>query len=653
MVKQDNDMLMQIPNPFLGDIYTDAWSEAPTDVVTINQEAYSILWRSFEHVIQMGGNRSVLVEAPPGAGKTHLIGRLRKALACSNEDSAEPTKAVLIHVQLKSNPELLWQHLRKVVTDNLLQQTRGLSQLQRLVAHQFAEAEGSEPKKWTEKFRLTEQLQPKVIEAQLDQMVTRRQLHSEVGTVVGHLVRGAYVRSARAWLRGEYVSAENKAVMGINPDSESITCESNSQELVTALLSLASVSLPIVLCFDQIEAIERYNGDGAALFTFGRLFADIYNDGHNLLLISCIQSSFLANMQTNIRGADFERLTQSEASLRRLTKVEAESLLVARMDAISELKKLRDTHKNNPLWPLTKEQTDTVFRDDAVPWTARNLLGKASRWFDECAHRPIVDLIDKNEALAEEFKRLIELDIDSDTDAIVLHGLPLMCGIHGVEWVLDQKPEKPKDINLVLENGAEQVDIAVINASDGRTIRHPLKRLADRKEHTPVVILRDAEYPIPLTDTIKKSLQKIEGRGGKIVRLEAEALAVLQAARSLLSDARAGDLSIQGQAIDVGSVSDWLSNNLYESLRPVMDLFDQLGSESSAATIDLTVERFKMKMEEEKVVELQVLASQLESPPEMVEDLARSCPETVGILEGPPVVLFALRAKKGQEGRAA
>jgi hypothetical protein len=50
--------------------------------------------------------------------------------------------------------------------------------------------------------------------------------------------------------------------------------------------------------------------------------------------------------------------------------------------------------------------------------------------------------------------------------------------------------------------------------------------------------------------------------GGRVVRVEAEALAALDAMRRLLAVATGGDLSLGGDTVEGATVRDWLKRNL-------------------------------------------------------------------------------------------
>jgi hypothetical protein len=76
-------------------------------------------------------------------------------------------------------------------------------------------------------------------------------------------------------------------------------------------------------------------------------------------------------------------------------------------------------------------------------------------------------------------------------------------------------------------------------------------------------VLRDARLAISAGATkTRERLEQIEREGGRVIRVEPEALAALDAMRRLVADATSGDLSRNGDTVEPATVREWLARNL-------------------------------------------------------------------------------------------
>ena len=58
--------------------------------------------------------------------------------------------------------------------------------------------------------------------------------------------------------------------------------------MVTLLCRLAATTLPVVFCFDQIEALQRNADDREAFFHFAQMAADLHDSAPSVGLITCL-----------------------------------------------------------------------------------------------------------------------------------------------------------------------------------------------------------------------------------------------------------------------------------------------------------------------------------------------------------------------------
>src|SRR5262249_40879608 len=145
---------------------------------------------------------------------------------------------------------------------------------------------------------------------------------------------------------------------------------------------------------------------------------------------------------------------------------------------------------------------------------------------------------------------------------------------------------EPSEVDLVTDKPPTIV-IAVANEKNMKSLAVRLRRLLDNLEEPSqeperagslvartLRIVRDPRAPI--TKTAKKCreyLSELEACGARQMRPSVEALAALEALRTLLSDARAGDLALQGDPIGEADVRSWPIAHLDPALT---ELFETL-----------------------------------------------------------------------------
>jgi hypothetical protein len=179
-----------------------------------------------------------------------------------------------------------------------------------------------------------------------------------------------------------------------------------------------------------------------------------------------------------------------------------------------------------------------------------------------------------------------------------------------------------------------------------RSLAARLKRLTDwrtKNKGSELVLIRDGRLAIGKTAMVtKQRLESLRASGASFCRPDAETLAVLQALRSLISDARSGDLHDRGEAIGPKTVEEWLSQNLDRNLTA---LFGQIvgasetPEEADSELINTTLDVLK----KHKVIALEKLAEEIGQSVPHLEEIVKRHPGRIGWIQGPPVVLFDYR----------
>lgn len=632
--------LAALPNPFDGTVVADAWSAPAVDVGAIHREAFDQCLRALEGVSR-GKADSILIYGPAGSGKTHLLARLQAHLAATSSSAADGgLRCVFVSVKLQTNAQILWQYVRRRLASDLLRKQQGLTQLQRLVAHQLASARGNTPRHWVMALRVLPGSDSEAVTEYLHDVADRLEIGRDLCVVLDHLVNNKHTMDAKAWLSGDSLPESALASLGLGAE-EHEDREDEARRIVTALCRLAGETLPIVFCFDQIEALQGGGDDRDALFRFGRMAADLADADEDVLLISCIQSAFLETLNASVRDADRDRVFKRRAVLAPLARDEVEALVASRLESVPALAELRVGAHGSRFYPFDAREIAALTK--TMPCVPRKVIAAASVAFERLARvveptPPASADAFVGDAYAARRAAAIEQGRPEESRDTLMHGLPLLYAVRGAPRSAQRLP----GVDLVLTARDGLVGVAICNETNMRSLAARLRHLSssgDTSSGARLALVRDPRLPI--SKGAKKTLEylaDLEQRGARVVSPSVEALAALSALRSLLSDARAGDLAARGDAVGEATVSAWLAKNLDDALADLCDAIEGTANPAGAALArelsDLVVRRC--------VIALDEASKEIGASPEVALATARRSPDRFGVLEGPPVVLFAL-----------
>jgi hypothetical protein len=136
----------------------------------------------------------------------------------------------------------------------------------------------------------------------------------------------------------------------------------------------------------------------------------------------------------------------------------------------------------------------------------------------------------------------------------------------------------------------------------------------------------------------RRYLDDLTKAGARLVRPSLEALQALEALRTLLADARAGDLNQNGSPINPQTVQDWVAQHMPPCLTRLLE--EITGSEVVSDPDPQLREDLLELLETRCLVPLEEAARDLQLQPAVLRKLVEVSPELAGILDGPPPVLY-------------
>lgn len=549
-------------NPFNNGIMSDAWAQPVVDVASIHGEVTDFCLQLLDEVARQRKRRSVLIHGVAGSGKTHTLSRLRTAAA----GRITPTP-IFSYIRLTTSPNMIRRHLRQgLVRDLVRKGADGAPLLESLVLEALAKETGTGPDR-AEVERLCEtpgQCGP--LRKAFDETCVRLGLDYHLACACRLFLLRRQRHAVVHWLETGDLPDDVLEKLGCDlgtPAEETADPEHVAFGVTLQLAALATDTRPLVLCFDQLEAMQVAADDEAGYFAFGKLAADLFDHCQALLLVTCVQTAAVPLLAQAIPPHDYHRLAQHEQVLGPLTEPQARELIRARLDASAALR--RDPRRRlNPLWPLDEARFRNFLATDPTP---RRLCALARESFT-AAHRMPPEIHDYLSVLFEQ--RRGEPPEAAGTERGVVHGLAVLLAARAVEVSM---PDDREDVDLVFDLPGRRILISVCN-EDGGTLAHRLKQIIDRPPtgSEERVVVRESRRPIPLTS--KKAWEHwrrlasdptLTAAGGRRVRTVApttEVIAALEAVRSLMSDARSGDLEAHGETVPPEIVAAWIRQHL-------------------------------------------------------------------------------------------
>jgi hypothetical protein len=604
--------LALLPNPFFRSRVEDAWAEAECDVPEIHREAFETCLSLLDKVSSAQNNAGLLLIGPPGAGKTHLLSRLRKYVM------QHRPAAVFAYVRLLSSASQLSRFLRRRLVDNLRQLT--LEGEPRLLS--MLKAKGN-------------------TDEEFERYLEQAGFDYNFATVLRHYRMGRERLLCAQWLAGDSLpdSVLQRLDLGRETEDED-ALEDRALDSLLRLLGLAAPQ-PVVFCFDQVEGLEAYPGDLRGIHAYAQLATAMHEAVPNLLLISCVQDYYYKNIAKKLHAAFQDRVFKYQALLHELNRDETGALLRARLQTIPAL---ASSAAAGSLWPLRDEDFEPLFAQTEA-CEARRVIHHAEQVFESRRRGGALPAPEPpGRFLARRFEALREEALKQGTEALettLAHGLPKLLALEGVQEQ-ERRPEHARTVDLVFGGGRRATAVSFCHQTPAGLPRR-LKCLLDAEvpgAYPRVVLLRPAALPIGAQAVkTREYLKTLEARGARLVQPPAEALAALDALRRLLADAQSGDLACAGQTVDITTVTQWLKDNLPGPLQRLLEEITGGETEETPASTPLARDLLDY-VTERHVVRASQAAETLQASEEEILDCARRCCGQLGILAGPPAVLF-------------
>jgi hypothetical protein len=671
-------------NPFVQTRVDNAWDaqSAATDVPSINDAAFQQVLRTIAEVRGSRQSHGLLLAGEPGSGKTHLLNRVRRWIQ-------QDEHAWFVYVLPITAPDRVYRDLLHATAGDITRtapEMHGITQLAVAVARLFmsdVNAPIREIAEWWQRVR-TEYPEGEALAEflfkHLDVFVNALNLDASVVRVVAQFLAGRNRAAARDWLLGRSMPEETLGKLGV---AFNLDEESTALAALSTLIRLGSEFSTVVFAFDQIEGLQIDPEDRTGLLAYAHAAAQLLSLHENVAIVTCAQVHFVGTLETIIGRALYDRVAERSSSLKLLTPAEAMQVVKCRLHSDSDIAQVRlfeAPKTTEPVWPLTTSQIELL----SIPSvSARRLLMSCRELFDEWQQSTVTapnvvlseakDLQMRHSSPPRSFAvsaaqddgmgtpppestRVTEataslesvwdsaLDEERERpdfidDGVIIDGL-----IRAADGkrVKAQRATKIKDVDVLIERDGKSVAVAVCNAENMTSLASRLKRLVELNaagRYDELVVIRDQRLPIKTTaKTTQQRLRLLSENGARVVRLSAEAYAALAALRRLLSDAAAGDLTLNGEPVKPEELKAWLAQNtpaaVIEAVRAVT------GDEGEPPSQQELAQRVQELLQGRWIAPLNALAADAKLTLDDLRDVAARESSIFGLIRGENDLLF-------------
>ncbi|PSR19062.1 KAP family P-loop domain-containing protein [filamentous cyanobacterium CCP3] len=275
------------------------WQENPDIALEVESIHAPILKIIDQVVTQIGkdhATRTFLLTGDRGAGKSYLLGRLKRQLN---------NKAFFAYIGPWPDSSYLWRHTLRNTIDSLIYVPEGESESQLLL--------------WLKGLAsLQKQSFAKWVLGERGNFIQNLQASHPVGIYNGKeffgvlydLATNPDLRTlAYAWLKGDNLDKDDLKALRVK---QPIDSEDAAQKLLNNIGRIANSTQPIVLCFDNLDSIPQSSNGKPDLQSLFNLNSTIHNEKlrNFLVLISLVNGTWRESHKV-IQPADLDRINQT------------------------------------------------------------------------------------------------------------------------------------------------------------------------------------------------------------------------------------------------------------------------------------------------------------------------------------------------------
>ncbi|MDC0831639.1 AAA family ATPase [Geitlerinema sp. CS-897] len=355
-------LVQRAVNPFDSTTFRPGnfWHEdrpAHATIESIHQEIVAEIERILETVAGDRRSRTILLSGDSGSGKSFLLSRLKQRLN---------PQAFFTYIGPWPESDYIWRHTLRHTIDSLTYVPEGAQESQLLLWLKSLSA-----------FRDRGFLKRLIGERHLfvhnfkSTYPTGIYNANEFFSVLYHLTDPQLYSLACDWLKGDDLDDESLKALHV---SSSIDTEHKAQSILGNFGRIATATQPIVLCFDNLDNVDRSDRgyiDLQALFNVNSI---VHNQKlkNFLVIVSIVTNTWNENAR-HVQPADLARI-DTELHLRPIDIDRAQQLWETRL---APLHRQADSPPPSSLYPLSREALERKFPGDRALPRSVLMLGRS------------------------------------------------------------------------------------------------------------------------------------------------------------------------------------------------------------------------------------------------------------------------------------
>lgn len=341
-----DQIIQRDPNPFDAETFWSGnfWQEEQDPnltVVSIHRDVVVEIQEWLNQVAIDNRTRTLMLEGETGSGKSYLLGRLKRIFNC---------KAFFVYIEPFTASDYIWRHILRYTVDSLLEIPSGYNESQLLLWLRGLSA--FENRNFIDLFRGERQAFIRNISANYPAGIYNA---AEFFGVLYDLTNPKLYRLACEWLRGDDLDEESLKLLKVQ---NAIETEDAAQKMLANFGRISAETVPIVLCFDQLDNIARSPEGHIDLQTLFSVNSIIHNQKlkNFLIIISIITDTWRQNLH-RIQPTDKDRI-DANIKLKQITIDQAEELWISRL---YPLHKQAYPLPSTNLYPLSRQILEENF----------------------------------------------------------------------------------------------------------------------------------------------------------------------------------------------------------------------------------------------------------------------------------------------------
>lgn len=591
----------EILNPFL-DIKSDHTDRLPAgDVPSLHNDIYTAMRDTVPQARQIKQGLGLTIVGEAGSGKSHLISRLRQ-----HYDSDPRTVVVTLRLRTGRIGHL-WRPVRKQLFEELLKtftfKGAGSNGLLRILRNRFPNWAAALQDEggllgWLLGRRRQVDLKP-----YLDEFGRTTPLNHDLLKVLPQLSNPELSGLADQWLRGQLLGEDDLRRLGLAPyypgDREQ---EDNASDVVQTFLKLAGEQTTLVLCFDEIEAIQSGNWDKAVLREFATMAVTMLGLSGPRSVITSLRFNLHTDLKTATDLTSQQKMGASNSVYVKVLEWEQMLQIVhSRLDAEPTCRNVRKQHPSGNDWPLNRKFLEELYRKHKRILTPRHVLLACSEEFQRLQTDGESDSSDRSDPPSgsvspkSSIDQLLQKNWDTYAakfmkkpesvkfDDVFGKGLPWLANITAVSFYRSEgKHPGIDDVNLVFFSSVKShkpIGISLCNDPPTSLWRR-LDRLtnqwrANRSKHLAQLhVLRFANERT--TSTGQDRLEILKSEGAQLHAIPSQQLAEMAAYHAMLINVQNGDVTYpNGQPVSGQEYDAWVKTHI-DQTHSVKELLDSL-----------------------------------------------------------------------------